>query len=160
MVGPPRPAPEYVAVELLERHQSTFLTDLPSTTFLLSASLVSRLWRPIAQLALLRRALIAPAGFSGFLEQLGKRGMLGSLRGVRLQLDGSGRKALEMRALTPDVARKLSRRTGEEVTRLLRALPALEEVELVSTVFTTPVFGSHAGGESLELLTCSPSSPY
>lgn len=67
-----------------ERHQSTPLAFPLVNEFLLSGSLVSRTWRSISQIALLRNGIVAPSGMEGFIHLLSDRGMAASARSVHV----------------------------------------------------------------------------
>ena len=105
------------------------LPALPSCTgatpFLLAASLVSRTWRPIAQSALLKAGVVTPQSVYPFADLLEERGVVGSVREVRVRRGerGAGR-GVDQWELIP-------------MLRLLIAkLGALERIEFVGCVPT------------------------
>ncbi|KAL8277671.1 hypothetical protein RQP46_009944 [Phenoliferia psychrophenolica] len=120
-----------------ERNLSTpALPHLASATpFLLAASLVSRTWRPIAQSALLKAGVITPQSVYPFVDLLEERGVLKSVREVRVRRGerGAGR-GVDQWELIP------------MIRLLIAKMGALEQIEFVGCVPSWSLWPSGASG--------------
>lgn len=73
------------AFQLVSDERNLPSSQFAATPFLLSASLVSRTWRQIAQAALFKAGIVTPKTVYSFVGLLEARGELGSTREVRVR---------------------------------------------------------------------------
>ncbi|KAL8279696.1 hypothetical protein RQP46_008009 [Phenoliferia psychrophenolica] len=116
-----------------ERRHSKLIGQ--ANAFLLSASLVSRTWRNIAQPLLIKHGIVYPARATHYIRELERQGVLSTLRAVRV--------GPLPEAITLYESIFGNKQISLLAFELLRRIPSLKDLELVGK---SPAFGRGAGG--------------
>ncbi|KAL8279691.1 hypothetical protein RQP46_008004 [Phenoliferia psychrophenolica] len=115
-------------LDLVEQERRDYTLVGQTNAFLLSASLVSRTWRNIAQPLLLKYGLVDPIGITRFLRELKRTGVLDSLDVIRIGVTDRSRRQFR-HTFGKEVDKSEAELNTEAINKLLKMVESLRGLE-------------------------------